>query len=245
MKREGDIAKFIQNTSDDAKFGAAMQQAISPFAQVLALDAPNPFTALRNYAQTAAQLRTGSASMKAQVISNLIKQYDVDIETLDKTLAGEDTGSAEESRLASLLDERLKPVQDFMSRAEKARHEFSETQSQAYQSEIQKFAGSEGHEFFEDVRQDMADLIELAQARGRAMTLEEAYQACVRARPDLQEALKTRTEAEQLRERARKVAEKKKAASSLKSTTPKPKGQGDADDLRSTLEQAWDNAEAE
>jgi hypothetical protein len=99
-------------------------------------------------------------------------------------------------------------------------------------------------EFFEDVRQDMADLIEVAQRRGVALTLKDAYTRAVGLHPEISKVVSQRAAAA-----ARTPAgatQRARAASSSVRSSPAVQPKGDREvghDMRADLEAAMDAVE--
>lgn len=244
-RREANIRDVLRETADQRKMAESFQETLRPFEPLIASQNSDPVTATRNLFQTAAGLTLGTQQQKAQIIANVIKQYGVEIGVLDDVLSAQinpgAAGAAGDPSISRLLDEKLQPIQQFMTEVQKTRQTYQQESEANLKSEFQKFAEDPKNEFFEDVRLDMADILELAANRNQAMTLEQAYQRAVQYNPEVQKTLKQRQEAEELRKAQDDVAAKEAASSSLESQGSSPRTDKPTT-LRGALEDAWDQA---
>jgi hypothetical protein len=88
------------------------------------------------------------------------------------------------------------------------------------QTEMAQFAQDPKHEFFEDLRGMMADLIEVAERNGREMPLDEAYYKAALLHPEVSRVIIARQQgvnARQLTEAARRA---RGAAVSVRGAAP-------------------------
>jgi len=232
-QREKEAGVAIQRNAEEAKYGGAMQQVLRPFESVMAMESSTPFQAVQALAQTAATLRMGTPVEKANTIKHLINSYNVDIEALDKALVNEEQLTPEQTAMSSMLDQRFKPFEALMTEVQQGRAAHQASSVAAIDSEVSKFEDTKP-EFYADVREDMADFIEMKYRRGVNVGLKDAYDACINMRPELKTILTAR-------ENAKKIAEKTAASSSLTGGTQAPGGEDVGKrDLRGDLEAAWD-----
>lgn len=234
LRRENEINKYHNETAEIRKVGESFQKVIRPFEPMIASQNSDPITAVKNLMTTAAGLTLGSAVQKAQIVSNIISQYGVDIDQLDQVLAGKDPKEIDpNSHIAQLIDQKLTPINQFLTQQRQQTEQLSQQTRTEAQTEVQNFAST--HEFYEDVREDMADLFDLANKRGKSLTLEEAYNRAVALNTDVQAVVKARS-AKEL------AAKKKKAASSLKPSDKvgDPNNSGATSTVRGALEAAFD-----
>ena len=106
-------------------------------------------------------------------------------------------------------------------------------------NQLQEF--SKGAEFLNDVRQDMANLIEAYAKQGRSLSFEEAYNIACNANPQIQAVMAERKKAEQLKTVSQTSAAKRNASSSLAAKGVPGTNSGQPQDLRGALEAAWEN----
>jgi hypothetical protein len=232
-KREADFERGIVKYAQNAKRAEAMDQVLAPYQQLFALNG-GPGNTLPGLLQTAALLQMGSPQQKAETAANLIKQFGVDIRALDSALVGAKPPAEvqQTSQLEQLLNQKLQPLQQQLQTYQQREQQMQEQEQQAIQQEIQKFAVA--HEFYDDVKEEMADLLDMSAKRGRAMTLEEAYNIACSTHPSISKIMTGRQAKEA-------TANRQRAASSVRGSVG---GVLDAppDSRMAALNDAWDNA---
>jgi hypothetical protein len=208
----------------------AMDKSLAPFQQLFAMNGGAQQT-LMPLLQTASILQMGSTGQKAQVAANLIKQFGVDIKQLDALLVGEQPQQGPQDQLAQLVDQRLAPLQQQLQHYQQREQQAQQQSQQQISNELSSFA--EKNEFYDDVKMEMADLLDMAANRGRQMTLDEAYSIACSTHPSISKII-------QNRQSQQSIQAKRTAASSVR---------GKAGDLAApanqsrtaALEEAWDN----
>ncbi len=242
-RREREMQATLQDTAEARRFSEQLQNVIRPYEMFIKAENSNPLQAIDNLMSTAAKLRTGTAPELAQLVAGMVKQFGVGrfgqtfIEQLDSALAGEvPRVDPVQSQVQQVLQQQLAPVTQFMSQFQQAQAAQQQRMQQEAVSEVQTFI--ERAEFGEDVREEMADLLEVAQRRGRELSLADAYkQACLtnpRVRAVLEQRAKTKG-AQQLTG----AAQRARAAAVSVSGAPTIAGpKNDAVDVRSAIEAA-------
>ena len=104
---------------------------------------------------------------------------------------------------------------------------------QAGQS-IEEFASDPDHEFFEDVREDMADIIDLATKRGQTIDMQTAYDKAVLMNPETADIISKRNLAKQVQAAAKPVEQARRAAVSV-TGAPTVGGDKTGDSLRDSI----------
>jgi hypothetical protein len=242
-RREQEVQRTLQETADARRFADQLNQVLRPYEMFIRAENSNPLQAIDNLMSTAARLRTGTAPELAQMVAGMVKQFGVGrfgqtfIEQLDQALAGEvPRVDPQAAQLQQVVQQQLAPVQQFMSQFQQAQLAQQQAAAQQASGEVQQFL--QQAEFGEDVREDMADLMEVAQRRGRELTLQDAYrQACLanpRVRSVLQARVKTRST-----QQLSGAAQRARAAAVSVSGGPALSSQStDATDVRSAIEAA-------
>ncbi len=240
QKREKEVNQVLQTSAAARNLAKQLNDTLSPYREgLIAAGVQDPMQAISTLFQVESNLRMGSAQSKAEGIANMIKQYGVDINMLDQILAGEQTRPSQNDQLERMIDERMKPFNNFMQQQAQTYQQQQYNEQQQAQAEVEKFRAEA--EFLEDVRMDMADLIDMAAARGQQMTLQEAYQKACALNPQVSEVIATREKQKQLMNTTQEARRKKHASVSVKGS---PKGQTVTDapkTIREQLEQAWDD----
>jgi hypothetical protein len=136
----------------------------------------------------------------------------VDIGTLDTVLSGSTVSQAQpqvqNQHFEDLLNQRLAPMQQFLNQQQEA------VKSKAV-NEVRAFA--EKAEFINDVRMDMADLIEFSANRGTPITMQQAYQKACALNPQVSQVLQERAQKQKLLGTQNTLNEKRAASASLSS----------------------------
>ncbi len=154
------------------------------------------------------------------MIANIIRTHGISLEAINASLEGK-----------PLPKEDRTPAQD--PRVDKLEKELREDR-QARQASVERraerateqFAAS--HEFYDDVREDMADILESQAKRGNELTLDEAYDRAVRMNPELSAVTSQRSKAE-VAKRAKEAADKTRKATASVRTRPGGSSEGSGD----------------
>lgn len=239
LRREKNVADILQQTAGYRKVAEEFQQMVHPFEPLIASRNKAPMDAVKELLNTVAGLSLGTAQQKAQIIANTINQYGIDIATLDGLLSGQ-APDPQASQIEQLLNQRLAPMQDFMSQVQQSQAAYQQQVASSVDADVASFASS--HEFYDDVRMDMADLIELAAQRGESLTLEDAYNRALAVHPEITQVISGRRQQQTAAQRQQQIAQKQAAASSVPSIGPGSSGAGAPATLRGALEDAWENA---
>jgi len=192
-KREADINRALQNGAESRKMGEDFNQLAGRYSAVIAAEGiQSPLEGFERVLQTMATLRMGSTEQKAQQIAGFIKAYNIDIGALDDLLVGNQPNGkpAPNSQFNQMLDERMQPVEQLMQRINDADATRTNNIAQNASEGVAKFG--ETAEFFEDVRIDMADLMDMAAQRNQPMDLKQAYDKACALSPEISQILTTR-----------------------------------------------------
>lgn len=184
--REVETAKVMEDTVAARKLAEGFVQTVQPYEALMKAEgAQSPMQAVQQLLNTAATLALGSPVAKAQRIAGLIKHYGVDIDTLDKTLAGQMPENPEEDRLQRMLDQKLQPYQQFMQQVDQMRQTQAQQVVQFAEQSVEEFGADPRNEYYDVVRGKMADFLDVAVQNKQPITLEEAYQRACMATPEV------------------------------------------------------------
>jgi hypothetical protein len=236
VKRSEDYSKGIQQYAQAAKNAQVMNQVFQPYQQLFAMTGQSPPQLVSTLLQTAASLHSGSGPAKAKMVADIIQQYGVDVKALDDALVGKAPQAAPQNDPAALVDQRMRAWQEQQQKA------YQQQQAQQQQAEINRelhaFATDPKNEFYNDVKGDMADWLEMSSRTQnpalRNMTLEQAYQKACENHPEVSKILEARRSSQQ-------VERKRRANVSVHGT---PGGGGDSrppTDIRGALMHAIDS----
>ena len=228
-KREKDYEAGIVKYSQDAKSFQAIDQVMKPYQQLFAMNGGVEQT-LPGLLQTASVLQMGAPAQKAELVANLVKQFGVDVRALDNALVGQKPPADLQEQ--TKFQEMLAPLQQQLQQYQQREQQMQAQSQQQLQQELNDFGSK--HEFYADVKSDMADLLEMAANRNRQMTLEEAYKTACAAHPQISKVLMTRE--------SQTAGQRRQRAASSVHGSPGGGMEGNAaGSISEALHVAWDN----
>ena len=238
-KREQEIDLALKKTSEERRVAQQLAQTVQPYQQaMIAAGYQNPFQAIDTLMRTESGLRTGTAQEKATIVADLIKNYGVDIQSLDSLLAGQPVQSGENAALESMLEQRLAPINQYMQQVQQNQLQARQAEQQEATNLVSQFQG----EFFDDVRMEMADIMDLASARGVTMDLQEAYDKACMLHPEISQVMRQREADKRIMDASQQTARKKAAASaSLTGRQVGVPGKNANASLRDTIADVWND----
>lgn len=247
LRREGETTTSLAQAVENKRFRESFKEAVAPYEGMLRAEGLEPMAAVGTLLQTAMALRTAPPGHKAQMLSNMARTFQVpvtdmvvdlvrsgavSIEALDSALAGQPTnGHAGGGGHAFDPNQFAQQVErSIMQRLVGQRDQSLKTQSA---KQIEEF--SQGKEFLDDVREDMADIMEMASRRGASMTLEQAYERACRMHPEVSKVMSQRDAAKAAKAKQEELQRSKLATSSVRSEPSGGGGAGGARTLRDSL----------
>jgi hypothetical protein len=239
--REQQVNQLFQQTADDRRTATQFNQLVTAYAPVIAAEGvQNPIEAIQGLMNITATLQQGGPQQKAERVAGLIKHYGIDIGMLDNVLAGEPVADPQQQQFSQMLDQRLAPVNQLLEQFNqtKQQQEF-QTQQEAGQT-VEQFGADPKNEFFHDVREVMADFLDMAAQRGQNMSLEQAYDRACALNPEIANIVASKRAQELQATSQANMAGKRNAASSVAGRSAAAgggKGDMSVHDLISTL---WD-----
>lgn len=236
-RREREISQAFQQTAEARRTADRFTQTMAPYQAFIRAEGSDDFTAVDNMMRTAVALRTLPAQPKAEMMARLCHQFGVNPGMLDEAwqalVQGRVPPQAQPQQRAQpqqFRDPRLDPIIARLQQAESA--EYQETLS-----ERDKFA--ESHQFYNDVRLDMADIIEMRGKRGLSTSWDQAYDLACMANEDVRPLYEQVKAAERARSGRPGIQRARAAASSVRASPGIRTTQGaDPTDLRALLEES-------
>jgi hypothetical protein len=231
-RREGDSMRLIGSVGPKIRIADEVQQHMAPFAEKLSQNGVGPSAFLGDVFSSIKILAGGNPEQRATVVANIVQSYGVDVRDLDR-----------------ILTHRLnQPPEVYQAREAITRaniitqqHQAGLDQQSAQEADkvLVAFAADPKHEFYEDVRLLMADLID----SGRAKNLEEAYSAAVWANGDTRKILLQREAQTRAQGKSKRASVARRASSSIHGTPsipgPAVTNSGEMG-LRDAIEAAYD-----
>jgi hypothetical protein len=192
-KREHEIARTLQAATEHRRIAERFHAVVAPYQPIMQAEGTNdPFEAVDTLLKTVTVFNIGSPQQKAARMAALVKHYGVDIALLDGELAGiTPTQTPELKRVEELLNQRLAPVDSLLSRVNQAEQRREQAMNQSIDAELDHFRGT-NPEFFEDVRLQMADLMDLYAARNQPLSLADAYKLACQIDPQVSSVIAKR-----------------------------------------------------
>lgn len=242
-KRESEIDKTLKETIASRQYAEAIQKTIAPYEQYIRAENSNPLQAIDNLMSTAAKLRTGSAPELAQMMAGLVQQFGTGrfgpqfVEMLDGALAGNNQGDANQAQIQQVIQQQLAPVQQFMTQFQQAQAMQQQQEAQKAAQEVNGFL--ERTEFGNDVREEMADLLEVAQRRGNVLSIQDAYRQACMLNPSVRATLQQRAKAKTVQTQTSTAQRARQAAVSVTSSgSPIGAPKMQSDNVRDAIEAA-------
>lgn len=242
-RREVEVQRTLQESAEARKNYDAVMKTISPYEAFIKAEGSNPIQAIDNLMSTAARLRTGTAPELAQLVAGIVNQFGIGrfgnnfIEQLDSALAGQSPQmNHQQSEIEQVLNQRLAPVQQMLSQFQQAQVQQQQFAQQQAANEVEQFISQA--EFGNDVREDMADILEVAQRRGINMTLQDAYKKAVMMNDNVRSVLTQRSQAQKAQTQTQAAHRARSAAVSVSGAAPAGSMQAPTTDVRSAIEAA-------
>lgn len=229
FQREEEMRNGIEPLKPKAQFADQINKVLEPYMGTIRGLGVEPHQAVEALIRTDHHLRNGTPEQKRAMFYQLATQYGVNLSPVD----GEQPQPAFDPNASALRNEitqirgTLASFQENQAKAEEYR----------LQNEINTF--SAGKEHFDDVRDDMAKLLQ----GGLATNLQDAYDMAIRLNPEISEAIAQATQAKaDAEKKAQQDAAAKKAraaAVSPKSSTPRTAAPNAAQTRRERLNEAF------
>ena len=219
LKTKSEAAQAMQMAS-------TFKETIAPFEHLFRAEGVEPLQGIGNLMRTTAALATGAPQTKASIVAGIIKTYGVDIATLDALLSGQAPSQPQQPA--------YDPGMVAREAQEAVKRELQQYQQRAAQttaaSQLEAFEATEP-EFFDDLRDDMARLLE----SGFAKDYNDAYSKAQLLNPTVARVVEQRKAAAS----ANGVQRAQAAASSVRGQPAVGIAASPERDRRGDLEDAW------
>jgi len=232
--REQQVAEGLEKHRQNAERAKAMDRSLAPYQQLFAMSG-GAQPVIEGLLQTGATLQMGSPMQKAQTVANIIQRFGIDIGTLDDLLVGkqpEGQNVQQGSSIPEDLQRELAPLKQFVNQYQQSQQQVLQNEEKAIQNELTAFAQDPKNEFYSDVRNDMANILEAYGNSGRDISLAQAYKLACEMNPEIQAIVQRRSAANSL-EAKRTAATTVHRPQRGTPATPTPTT------AREALEQAW------
>lgn len=245
-RREREFQAHLQQSAGLRDFVQQFEGIVRPYEMFIRAENSNPLAAVQNLFQTAAQFRVGTPEAKAAMLADLCAQHAVDLRMLDGALArkfgviaGANGAPAPQGQMMpqTFHDPR---VDQILMQQQMYAQQAAEAQQNEIMAGTVEFAGN--HEFFEDVRHDMADMVEMAARRGVILPLQQAYDKACAMNPEVSKILSSRSQAQSTQGMTRAALRARQAAASVKGDSSPIGSANTPDTLRGAIEAAFESS---
>jgi hypothetical protein len=239
-RREHDMRSALAEAAQHRKTGETWQRAVAPFEASIRANGGDPAATVGQLLQTQQALHFGTAETKAQLLATMTHEFgtkmhgDAFINAYVAALEGRPSQTPQMAP-QEFRDPRVDQLMAQMQQAQAQRQQVAMSQAQ---TEAQSFASS--HEFFNDLRSTMADLLEMADKNGQTLSLEDAYNRAVHFHPDIAQIVEQRKAAERAKQGNASIQRARIAGSSLRTQSAPVVGGGKPLSLRDQIEAAMD-----
>ena len=248
-RREMEVERVMKETAPIRQEMESIKTAFSPYMARIQSMGATPLQAIDSLLKADHTLATAPRQQKAQYLAKLIADYDVDINDLDSAIsqmlqgkqAPQQPQGFDPNYINQLVQQQLTQALAPFQQERQAREQ-AVVQQAAHTVESMSLDPKYPH--FDDVREDMADLIELNARRGVALSMEDAYDRAVRSNPDTFGQITQQSALAQANQQHLQAQRAKTAASSVSGA---PAGSGSSvyagdGSLRSQIEAAFNNS---
>lgn len=249
-RREIEAQRVLQDSAGLRQFTQSFQSIVAPYEMFIRAEQSDPLRAVASLMNTAAQLRVGTPQTKVGIVASIIQQHGIDLKMLDDYLA-QALGVTEPGQLPQQpprdprVDQILAYQQQQQWEQQQAYQRREAWEDNAIRTGLSQFAQT--HEFYGDVADTMADLVDAANRRGLAVDIEQIYARACQLDPQVSTILAQRAAgAPQLNGNGRTtvspaVLRARRAAASVKGdSTPEGATVPKNDSIRSAIEAAFD-----
>jgi hypothetical protein len=232
IRREGDSMRLIGSVGPKIRMADFVANEVAPFTEQLQSAGISPQSFIGDIFSSVRYLTSGTPQERAEVVANIVSSYGVDVRLLDGILSQRINLPPEVNRARQIL-----------AREQVQQHQQKQTVDYQNALEAEKsiaaFGADPKHEFLEQVRDLMADLIQA----GRAQNLDDAYASAIWAHPDTRKILLQREAESRAMAKNRRAAIARVASSSVSGSPSLPGGNQPNPanmSLRQSIEAAFD-----
>lgn len=201
IRHEQQVKHTLQETAEIRRYADAINKTLEPYRHFIKAEGANDFQAIDNMMAAAAKLRTGTSNDIAQFVSQVITQYGVGrfgpqfIQTLDATLSGYAPQQVDPqvAAMQQRFEQELAPLRQMQQQMQWQQQQQEQQLNAMANDEVSQFLSTV--DFGYDVRNEMADIIDMGAARGVNYTLQQAYDIACRAHPEISRVMQQREQA--------------------------------------------------
>jgi hypothetical protein len=192
-RRERQVDAALQESSEARKTSEALNGLVTTYKDVFEYEKAPPLQTVSNLLNISRSLRFSPAPQKAQLMAQVIQGFGIDVKLLDQALSmlvsPQDPAvqqvNTQTKAIQDAIAQQLAPVREFMGGIQKTQQSQAQKAEQDMQSEVSAFANDPKNEYFEVVKDVMADIMEVGARHGQKISLQDAYRRAILANNDL------------------------------------------------------------
>ena len=242
-RRETEVQRTLQETAQARQYAETISKTFAPYEAYIKAEGATPMQVIDNLMGTAVRLRTSTGPELAGLMAGMVQQFGTGrfgqqfIEMLDSALAGNaPQQDPAQMQIQQTIQQQLAPVQQFMSQFQQAQQAQQAQVAQQAANEVEQFIAKT--EFGNDVRAEMADLMEVASRRGQELSMQDAYRQACLMNPQVRAALQARQKTRMAQNQTGIAQRARAAAVSVPSSGPGMAPRQAPTDIRSAIEAA-------
>jgi len=248
LRRDRETTQVLNDTTQARQIATKFSQTVQPYmARIQSLNT-DPLTAVHELLKADHMLTTAPKAARAQFMAKLITDYGVDLQELDNALSGKPEADPVDARVEALLQQRLAPIQQFLTQQQQAEQQRQQETTQQLAHTVTTMSQDSKYPYFEQVRESMADIVEIMANRGQHITIEAAYNRAVAMDPAISSEIATKTAQQaQVAQAAQQTSRAQRALQASVSVGGAPSGLAtgapSANDRRAAIAAAFEQAE--
>ena len=252
-RRETEVQRVLQEAAPVRQYAVRLAEVVAPYAAMIRAEQAqrgeeyDPLRSIGGLLSSAALLRTGGASQKAELVASLISDFGVDLEVLQDRLVerfqrsgGQPGAGAPRPQGGEVRDPR---VDQLLADRERERVEAERREEDRVVREVESWGRDK--EFFQVLRHDMGVLVALERERGADLSLQEAYDRAALHHPEVSKVLEQRRAVERANSAQAESTRARRAGSSVRpEPAPRaPAAKREASTLREDIEASLSDLE--
>jgi hypothetical protein len=213
IRRSEEMHKGLEQYKEKAQFADVIGQVLSPYMHTIQAAGVHPAQAVQHLFAADHALRYGNQQQKLDMMHKIARDYGIDISQAQEYSASQPQVDPQVDQLKS----ELQQMRSWIQQQNQAR-EWQERQQ--LDSEIERFKSDPSHIYFEQVRGDMAGLLQA----GLASDLKDAYEKAIYANSTVRSQVLAKQQAEDTEKAKREAAQKAQAAKQAAAVNVPKKG---------------------
>lgn len=231
-RRELEMQHFVTKTAPDRQMAGEIRQILAPIAQSIQARGTTPARLVASYVEFDRAMSSGDPATAARALVGVAKGYGIPVEAVADAWDGKGVPQQRQPSVEEIR-EQVRAEERAAWQAQQQQAEF-----RSHTARVAEFSKTVDPVLFnEDVRHDMAALIDAAAARGVELSLQDAYDRAVRANPESWAIVQQKEQAKLAATKQQATQRSEAAGSSVKSRPASPVGgETKGNSLRADLE---------